>query len=62
MGEFSLNAQALMGITDLELAFGTTKLLPDYEQVPDEFKNGNVYTMALAGRSCSIARWASIVG
>ena len=47
MAEFSVNAQALMDITDLELVFGTTKLLPDFEQVPDEFKIGNVYTRLL---------------
>ena len=28
-------------VTDVEIAFGTTKALPKYEDVPKEFKNWN---------------------
>lgn len=35
------------GIEDVEIAFGTSKLLPPYEAVPDEFKRGNDYTKLL---------------
>lgn len=28
----------------VELAFSTTRLLPDYNDIPDDFKRGNIYT------------------
>lgn len=31
-------------ITDLELAFGTTRLLPPQEAIPEAFWRGNAYT------------------
>jgi hypothetical protein len=34
------NAVAVPEITDLDMAFGTTKGLPDYATIPDEFKRG----------------------
>lgn len=39
-----LYREMLNDITDVELAFGTAKFLPDMEVVPDEFKKGNAYT------------------
>ena len=47
MPYFNLNRESLNAVTDVELAFGTTKLLPPYEVVPDEFKRGNSYTKLL---------------
>ena len=47
MTEITLTRESLETISDLEMAFGTTKLLPAYEQVPAEFKRGNVYTKML---------------
>lgn len=47
MPEFNLNRESLNSITDVEIAFGTTKLLPSYDEVPDEFKHGNDYTKLL---------------
>lgn len=43
--EYKLTRDALNTITDVEMAFGTTKLLPPNETVPEEFKRGNVYTV-----------------
>lgn len=48
MAEFKLLRDSLNTITDVEIAFGTTKLLPPYDAVPDEFKRGNDYTKLLA--------------
>jgi hypothetical protein len=37
-------------INDIELVFGTTKALPKYEDVPEEFKRGsNLYVRAVSG-------------
>lgn len=47
MAEFKLLRDSLNTITDVEIAFGTTKLLPPYDAVPDEFKCGNDYTKLL---------------
>ena len=41
---YILTRADLGSITDPEMAFGTTRLLPDYELVPQAFKDGNVYT------------------
>lgn len=38
MAAYTLTRESLGTITDVEMAFGTTKLLPAYEQVPAEFK------------------------
>ena len=45
MPEFNLKRESLNAITDVEIAFGTTKLLPPYDAVPDEFKRGNDYRL-----------------
>lgn len=34
----------MSSITDVELAFSTDKLLPAWEEIPQEFKDGNLYT------------------
>ena len=47
MAEYKLQREALNTITDLELAFGTTKLLPPFELVPEQFRRGNAYTRLL---------------
>lgn len=47
MAEYTLTREALETITDVEMTFGTTKLLPAFEQVPEEFKRGNAYTEIL---------------
>jgi hypothetical protein len=44
MTEYTLTRASLNTITDVEMAFGTEKLLPPYEAVPEEFKRGNSYT------------------
>lgn len=47
MPEFKLQRELLDTITDVEIAFGTTKLLPAFDTVPEEFKRGNDYTKLL---------------
>ena len=44
MTEYTLTRQSLDTITDVEMVFGTVKLLPPYEVVPEAFKRGNNYT------------------
>lgn len=44
MPKYTLTRESLNSITDLESAFGTIRLLPSYEDVPEEFKRGNEYT------------------
>ncbi|RQV01610.1 hypothetical protein DF039_36975 [Burkholderia cenocepacia] len=34
----------MASINDAEMAFSTERLLPDWSDVPAEFRNGNVYT------------------
>lgn len=41
---YTLNASDLASITDVEVAFGTTRLLPKLEDIPEEFSRGNPYT------------------
>lgn len=45
--KFNLKRESLDTITELEVAFGTTKLLPPFDVVPSEFKRGNDYTKLL---------------
>jgi len=47
MVDFGLTRESLDSITDLDIAFGTTKLLPAYCHVPEEFKHGNRYTQLM---------------
>lgn len=44
MGIYALNRKDLDAIKDVEIAFGTTKLLPPFENIPEEFKKGNIYS------------------
>lgn len=41
---YELDAESLLSITDLEVAFGTTRLLPAWDAIPDAFKLHNDYT------------------
>lgn len=43
-----LTKDSLSQITDVDLAFGTTKLLPPVESIPEEFWRGNQYTHLLS--------------
>lgn len=52
MTAYTLTREDLNTITDVEMAFGTVKLLPTYEEVPEAFKSGNSYTK-LMDRICS---------
>lgn len=47
MAQYKLTRESLNTITDLDMAWGTTKLLPDYSKVPEDFKSGNIYTKLL---------------
>lgn len=44
MKDFEFARSSLGDISDLDLAFGTTRFLPPFEQVPEAFKRGNDYT------------------
>lgn len=41
---YKLTVEQIASVTDAEVAFSTDKLLPEWAQIPDEFKRGNVYT------------------
>lgn len=41
---YQLTPEQIGSITDLEAAFSTERLLPSWEDIPDEFKEGNIYT------------------
>lgn len=41
---YTLTPADLSTITQPEMAFGTMRLLPPWEEIPDEFKRGNQYT------------------
>ena len=43
---YTITKDDLESITDAEVAFSTTRLLPEWDQIPDEFKTsqGNKYT------------------
>ncbi|APO93380.1 hypothetical protein BI313_00925 (plasmid) [Xanthomonas vesicatoria] len=41
---YSLTPEDLASVSDVEMAFATERLLPAYEQVPQEFRVGNLYT------------------
>lgn len=41
---YKLTLEALESITDAELAFGTVRLLPAWDDIPDDFKRGNDFT------------------
>lgn len=41
---YSLTPEQVASITDVEVAFATTRLLPAWEDIPEEFRRGNQYT------------------
>ncbi|KQW19801.1 MULTISPECIES: hypothetical protein [Pseudomonas] len=41
---YSLTPEQIASITKPEVAFSTERLLPAWADIPDEFKNGNIYT------------------
>lgn len=43
----TITAQSLLAIDEMDLLFGTDKLLPLVEDIPEDFIRGNVYTSAV---------------
>ncbi len=41
---YTLTPEQVRSVTDVEQAFGTTRLLPDWDDIPTDFKEGNSYT------------------
>ncbi|MBB4867411.1 hypothetical protein HNP46_006324 [Pseudomonas nitritireducens] len=41
---YSVTPEQVASITDVEVAFSTERLLPAWDDIPDEFKIGNEYT------------------
>lgn len=41
---YTLTPEQISSITMPELAFSTERLLPAWEDIPEEFKRGNIYT------------------
>lgn len=41
---YDLTISEIQSITDVEVAFSTTRLLPDWSDIPADFKAGNSYT------------------
>lgn len=41
---YTLSIEQMASITDPEVVFSTVRLLPAWELIPDEFKQGNIYT------------------
>lgn len=41
---YTLTAEQVCSVTDVEKVFGTTRLLPDWDDIPQDFKDGNIYT------------------
>lgn len=41
---YTLTPEQLETITDVEMAFSTEKLLPAWDDIPEDFKRGNKYT------------------
>lgn len=44
MAGYVITAEQVASISDAELAFGTTKLLPNEEDIPEEFFGDNIHT------------------
>lgn len=42
---YTLTPRQLASISDVELAFSTERLLPSWEDIPEDFKKGNDYTV-----------------
>jgi hypothetical protein len=41
---YKITPEQVNSVDDVELAFSTTRLLPKWEDIPEEFKSGNIYT------------------
>lgn len=41
---YELKVEDVNSISDAELAFSTERFLPKWDDIPDEFRNGNLYT------------------
>ena len=41
---YQVTAEQARSISDVENAFGTVRLLPAWEDIPEQFKKGNIYT------------------
>ena len=41
---YTVTPNDMASITDAELAFSTQRLLPAWEDIPEEFRRGNLYT------------------
>lgn len=41
---YRLTRDDIASVTDVELAFSTDRLLPMWEDIPEDFRNGNLYT------------------
>lgn len=41
---YTLTPADLASVSDLEAAFSTERLLPSWEDIPEEFRRGNLYT------------------
>lgn len=41
---YTVTPEDMVSISDVELAFSTERLLPAWEDIPAEFRKGNLYT------------------
>lgn len=41
---YAVTPEDLASISDAEMAFSTERLLPPWEDIPEEFRRGNLYT------------------
>lgn len=44
MTTYLVTPKEIASITDAEMAFATTRLLPTWDDIPDNFKSANAYT------------------
>lgn len=41
---YTVTPEQMASISDVEMAFSTERLLPAWDDIPDEFRHGNLYT------------------
>ncbi len=41
---YKLTPEQIASITKPEIAFSTMRLLPEWEEIPEEYRSGNIYT------------------
>lgn len=41
---YTVTPEQMASITDAEMAFSTMRLLPSWDEIPEEFRRGNIYT------------------